>query len=130
MLENNIWYILILILLILFINLFIILRTTFKKKEKVDKDQFTIYTFILNQVIEDYKKLVFSNNLNELQKKHNTNPKSETNAIKLFLKKKNNLLESSTKDILKSLNKDTYLNLLKFYSENNLILYIINILKG
>jgi len=100
-----------------------------KQKKEFSMETFKICNLIIDQVIDDYKITIFEVKINQLISIHDTNPKSKTNAISLFQKKEKNLFKESAKTIIEMLNKNTYDNLLNYYSQDSLILYIINKLK-
>ncbi len=100
-----------------------------KKTKPFNIDSFTICNYILKQIIIDYQQIVYTVKIEHLRTTHDTDPKSKTNAIESFTDKQNNLLKVSSKDILNMLSKSTYDQLLNYYTRDNLILYIINLLK-
>ncbi len=100
-----------------------------KKTKSFNIDSFTVASHILKQIISDYKEIVYSVKIERLRITHDTDPKSKTNAIESFNDKQNNLLKVSSKDILNTLSDSTYDQLLNYYTRDNLVLYIINLLK-
>ena len=120
------------ILVFLILNVLYIIFNKTTKKHNIDfKDEYLIYTTVLEQVINNYKTLVLDEKVTNLRKNYDIDPQSKTNAIKIYQKEYNELLRQSSIEIMgKHLSKNTRDKLLEFYSEESLILHILNLLRS
>ena len=127
----------VLILLFLFLNfifLFLI-NKNIKKKNKYSKSDFNeseyvVLNHILIDIIEKYKISKLNSKLVILRKQYDLNDKSETNSIKQYNEKLNEIYSLCCMDIYKKYLTSQFINtILKYKTEDALLVEIITKLK-
>jgi hypothetical protein len=92
-------------------------------------DEFEVYFFVLNNIVENYANIVLIPKINHLKSLYDLKRESPTNSIKTYLEKKNKIIADSTIEIMKLLSFETREYLTNKYSSNGLALLIQNRLK-
>ncbi len=126
--ELLIYYLLI-IIVTLIATIYGIVKPRKKEQSIISKDEFLVVSHILENLIEEYKAIILSDQIIKLQKQHDIDPNSKTNAIDLYNEKYNKLIKRSSKEIFRTLSKSVLNKLLSYYTQDGLILHIIYLLK-
>lgn len=124
---NNLFLYLIIIWLILISYIGFYLLT---HKYIVNHDNYLIHKHILDNTCDNYKKHIFLPELERLRNSYNLDPNSQVNAIRAYNDAEMKLLKTSSANIYKLLTGPNLLFLKKYYSEQVLILIIINNLRA
>ncbi|MFA7507001.1 MAG: hypothetical protein WCZ11_02060 [Bacilli bacterium] len=115
--------------LLVIVNL-VLLYTLIQKKEPIDDNNFAINLNTFISTIDLYKESILKSNLESLKSKYDLNEKSQTNSIKAYISAKDELINTSVKDIFKNfISANCLKNLLKYYNTNGLTLLVITQLK-
>lgn len=96
----------------------------------INKDNYLINKHLLDDVSEIYKNSVHLPEVEKLRRNHNLDENSQLNAIKAFKTAEEKLLKKSSLEIYKMLTQKNIDCLKQFYSEDAIILIIINNLRS
>ena len=114
---------------IILLGIFIVLLL--KKRSQRTGEEFAITFNSLSSVLTSYKQHVLDPKLEIMRKKHDLDPKSQSNSIKVFNKEREELIRSAANEIFaKYINRKTLNNLEEFYTHEGLILFIITYFRG
>jgi hypothetical protein len=114
---------------IILLGIFIVLLLN-KRSHKIG-EEFAITFNSLSSVLTSYKQHVLDPKIEVLRKKHDLDPKSQSNSIKVYKKEKEELIRAATNEIFeKYINRKTLNNLEEFYTREGLILFIITYFRG
>ena len=89
-----------------------------------------IFSIMNNEMFEIYKKNIFIPKIENLRASYNLDPNSQINAIKAYENAEFKLLKETATEIYKLLTKQNLLFLRTYYSQETLILIIINNLRA
>lgn len=105
-------------------------RETSKDEHNMSKDEYLVLLAVLDSLIDNYKNNFISPKIEKLENGIDIDPKSQTNALTYFQEKKNELYQSSVKEIINDyLTTDQKKILNKYFSTQSLSLYIISRIK-
>ena len=122
---------LIIILVFFILNIILLNKKITKNIYKIDfKDEYLIHTHILEQIIDNYKILILEEKITKLRKNYDIDPQSKTNSIVAYQKEYNKLLRQSSREVINHLSTNTRKKLLEYYTEDSLILHILNLLRS
>lgn len=114
---------------IILLGIFIVLLL--KNKSRKTGEEFAITFNSLSSVLTSYKQHVLDPKIEVLRKKHDLDPKSQSNSIKVYKKEKAELIRFASNEIFeKYINRKTLNNLEEFYTREGLILFIITYFRG
>lgn len=118
----------ILLLLIIFITYR--KKVTSKNEHNMSKDEYLVLLAVLDSLIDNYKNNFISPKIEKLEDGIDVDPNSQTNALAYFHEKKNELYQTSLKEIINNyLTTDQKKILSKYFSTQSLSLYIISRIK-
>lgn len=118
-----------LICLFLLVQIILLAMLVFRFR-KDDNDDLVVNESVLMTVINYYYQYILLPKLEPLKAQYDLDPKSKTQAIEAYMKVYNTLLSEAAKEIMKKyLSNNCLKKLLKYYSIDGLVLYIISNLK-
>lgn len=105
-------------------------KDTSKDDSNLSKDEYLVLLAVLDSLIDNYKNNFISPKIEKLENGIDIDPKSQTNALTYFQEQKNELYQSSVKEIINNyLTTDQKKVLSKYFSTQSLSLYIISRIK-
>lgn len=94
-----------------------------------NKDNYLVQKHLLDETCEVYKRSIYEHKLEQLKVSHNLDENSPLNAIKAFNRAHEKLTRDSASEIYKKLSKSNLKCLRVYYSEETILLIIINYLR-
>lgn len=105
-------------------------KDTSKDDSNLSKDEYLVLLAVLDSLIDNYKNNFISPKIEKLENGIDIDPKSQTNALTYFQEQKNELYQTSLKEIINDyLTTDQKKVLSKYFSTQSLSLYIISRIK-